>query len=214
MRVAGASIADGGAASPSRPRFATALETARALARARAPESRLVLTQGPVSAVEGRPSGHADAAAHGRRSRAEAVRPAIEADDGRRPDAVPVAVVLDHAAPHRSGEVSPNGQLVPPSAIERLVVAVGRQAQGTFLDLQLGADVQVRVSREPSGVAVVLSARTVSAARAEAELGGIVGALRSRGLAVTGARAVAGAMAPDGIGPGRGDGSRLTGRLR
>jgi hypothetical protein len=99
----------------------------------------------------------------------------------------------------RACDVSPSAPLVPASAIERLVVAVGRQAQGTFLDLQLGDEVRIRVVREPSGVAVLLSARSISPSRAAAELRGIVGALRSRGLAVARAHAVTPAVLAPGL---------------
>jgi hypothetical protein len=191
--------------------FAAALDGARALQRARARRRGASAAQQPHDPTDAR-APLLDAEGTLRRRAAASPLAAPRRQDGRleelaSQDGVRVGPPVDGQPREVPGDLSAS-PLVPPSAIERLVVAVIRQAQGTALQLQLGESVSVRVEREPSGVAVLLSASSVPPARAQSELAGIVRALRARGVAVARARSVgspspaAHARAPRGAGSG------------
>jgi len=108
-----------------------------------------------------------------------------EAEPGR-PGAVVagLAPTMQAAQDVRSPDAPGRAALLPPSALERLAVEAGRAAARASLDLRFGPSLDVRLTRSLEGVDLLLRPGAGLRAAAEAELPGLVAALRARGISV------------------------------
>ncbi len=86
--------------------------------------------------------------------------------------------------------------LVPAAALERLAVEAGRMGGRPFLDMGLGRDLHVRLTRAATGVELSLTPSPGLRGAAFAELPGLVAALRARGVPVARAEVRSGAAGP------------------
>ncbi len=97
----------------------------------------------------------------------------------------------------RPPEIPP--AILPPRALEQVALAAQRLGDRPAVELTFGRDLQVRLLRGERGVEVVLTPAMGLRRAADAELPGLVAALRAGGVSVTRAEVrVAGAPQPPG----------------
>lgn len=168
-----------------------------ALARARAALPNRVAASGPELAFLAAPaalarrrrlSDQTHTALRERRDVAEAGRDAASPRLDSQP--VPATAV-------RPPVVAP--ALLPPQALDQVALAAQRLGDRPAVELTFGRDLRVRLLRAERGVEVVLTPAMGLRRAADAELPGLVAALRAGGIAVTRAEVrVAGAPQPPG----------------
>jgi len=93
----------------------------------------------------------------------------------------------DVARPGREDMPAPGGpetaqRLLPARALEAVALAAGTLGDRAYVEVRLGSELGVRLTRAPTGVEVVLEAAPSLRRAAEAELPGLLAALRARGL--------------------------------
>jgi len=131
------------------------------------------------------------AARGGRPARA----PATAGDDPRE-EAQPAswtvdALLAELASPGRSESISrAAGAPLLARAVERIVLLV-KSGEAASVTLQLGSSLEVRIDQGRSGVEVQIHAARGLSPMAEAELPGLVAALRARGVRVSRAQVFA-----------------------
>jgi len=96
---------------------------------------------------------------------------------------------------------APPERVLAPALLDRIAVEARRLADRPVLELRLGADVAVRLTRAARGVELVLHVPAASRRAAEAELPALAAALRARGVALATAEIRAPATSPAGRGP-------------
>ncbi len=166
--------------------FAAAM--ARVRARSTRPPSGTVIASAahdaagrmPAAVLARRRQGAEDATASLATRRADADGVASD------PSGAPQPLRASATAESALGGAAALGLLLSPGAIERLVVEAGRLAGRPYVEMSFGPHLLVRLTQGRGGVDLVLEVAT-NRAVAQAELQGLVTALRARGVEVGGA---------------------------